>query len=280
MKERTRKVPPEYWLAAAAAVVLLISLVIGVKSLLGRSSASPRDDSAASSLAAGSSAPTEVTLEKPKKLRGASDPEEDRLNYFLTSIVQQDILNTATDLDDDAELVRFVFRYRKTNDPSSILEEEDGSAACRSLTLEQINETLSKLFGKTVSPDREDYSLVLENDETFHCVYRDGRFLNTAPFPTETYSFPLWFAITEKIDEENCTLHFRLYRINPGVWGEGEAERHVGVMPAGNVVVAEMQNQNTKDWYTFVGEGDAKLRDLGKDLQLVEMEGSMIQGYR
>ena len=280
MKERTRKVPPEYWLAAAAAVVLLITLVIGVKSLLGRSSGSPQDESAASSQAAGTSAPTEVTLEKPKKLRGASDPEVDRLNYFITSIVQQDILNTETDLDEDAELVRFAFRYRKTNDPTSIQEEEAGGVTCRSLTLEQVNETLSKLFGKTVSPDREDYSLALENAETFHCVYSDGRFLNTSPFPTETYSFPLRFAITEKIDEENCILHFRLYRINPEVWGEGEAERHVGVMPTGDVTVAEMKDWNTEGWTTFVGEGDAKLRDFGKELQLIEMECSLLQAYQ
>ena len=63
-------------------------------------------------------------------------------------------------------------------------------------------------------------------------------------------------------------------------WGEGEAERHVGVMPTGDVTVAEMKDWNTAGWTTFVGEGDAKLRDFGKELQLIEMEGSLLQAYQ
>ena len=245
------------------------------------SSAAPASEAESSAAPAGedesSAAPAGIiTVDKAKapgaQMRGTTDPDVVRFNYFLTSIVQQDIVNTKTDLDEDAELVRFAFRYRKTNKPASVTEETVDGVTSRTLTLDQVNETLSKLFGKTLSPDREDYSIALENGEVFSCVYRDGSFVNTSPFPTERYSFPIRFALTETINTENCVLHYRLYRINPWIWGEGEAERHVGVMPASSFIEVD-------DWevITFIGEGNAKLKDLSKDLQLVEMEGFLIQ---
>ena len=203
---------------------------------------------------------------------GFVSSEEVRLNCFLTSIVQQNIENTKTDLDEDAELIRFAFGYRKTNDAASILEQEENGVSCRTLTLEQVNETLCSLFDITISPDREDYGIP---DDDFHCVFRDGCFWNVPPYPVERVSFPLRFALVEKIDEKTCTLHFRLYTLNPDAWEEGEAERHVPLMPMTSILDAETRREGSKDWITRIGEGDAILRDFGEELQLVEMKATL-----
>ena len=216
--------------------------------------------------------PAAEAPERPPRPNGMISQEQGRMNCFLTSIVQQNIVNTQTDLDEDAELVRFVFGYRKTNDPSSILEQDDGENSCRTLTIEQVNETLTMLFGKSISPDREDYSILLDESEGFHCFYRDGVFWNVPPYPTERYPFPLRFVLVNRIDEESYTVHFRLYQANPWIWGEEETERHLGVLPFLNFQEAE-----ESDVISFLGEGDAILRDFGEDLQLIEMTGSLIR---
>ena len=271
MEDSNQKITPKQWFLIVAAALLLIAGGFGLKSLIYRNAA-PEAGKTESPAASASI----ITVDKDKapgeQMRGTTDPDVVRLNYFITSIVQQDIVSTKTDLDEDAELIRFVFRYRKTNQPTSIAEEVIDGVTTRTLTLDQVNETLSKLLDKTISPDREDYSITLENGETFSCVCRGGSFVNTSPFPSERYPFPIRFALTETIDTENCVLHYRLYRINPWIWGEGEAERHVGVMPATSFVEVDGW-----DVITFIGEGDAKLKSLGEDLQLIEMEGSLIQ---
>ena len=215
----------------------------------------------------------EPTAEVPRPL-GVLNPDMSRLNVFLTSIVQQNIVDTRTDLDEDAELVRFVFGYRKTNDPRSILEQEDSGVSCRTLTLEQVNETLTRLFGKSISPDQEDYSILSDEDESanYHCFYRDGVFWNVPPYPAERYPFPIRFALVSKVDEETCTLHIRLYRANPWIWGEKETERHIGVLPFMSFADAEGSNV-----ISYLGDGYAILRDLGDNLQLVEMVAEIVR---
>lgn len=214
--------------------------------------------------------PVSEPAETPPRLNGQISPELARLNCFLTSIVQQNVVSMQTDLDEDAELVRFVFGYRKTNDPSSILEQNDGENNCRTLTIEQVNETLTMLFGKSISPDQEDYSIIFDESEGFHCFYRDGVFWNVPPYPTERYPFPIRFALVSGIDEETFTLHFRLYQANPWIWGVEETERHIGVLPF--MSFADAEGNNT---ISFLGEGDAILRDFGENLQLIEMTGAL-----
>lgn len=215
----------------------------------------------------------EPTTEVPRPL-GMLNPDTARLNVFLTSIVQQNIVDTQTDLDEDAEMVRFVFGYRKTNDPRSILEQEDGGVSCRTLSLEQVNETLTKLFGKSISPDREDYSILSDEDESanFHCFYRDGVFWNVPPYPVERYPFPVRFALVSKIDEETSTVHIRLYRANPSIWGEEETERHIGVLPF--MTFTETESSNV---ISYIGDGYAILLDYGNSLQLVEMAAEIVR---
>lgn len=291
MKRTKQKLRKKLVLAAAAALLLLLAAGCGsdAGSAVTDAPAPPVVPDAPVSAApeahdaAEESAQIAPTAEEPavdesaeevSRPLGVLDPDMAQLNVFLTGIVQQNIVDTRTDLDEDAELVRFVFGYRKTNDPRSILEQEDGGVSCRTLTLEQVNETLTRLFGKSISPDQEDYSILSDEDESasFHCFYRDGVFWNVPPYPSERYPFPIRFALVESVDEETSTLHIRLYRANPWIWGEEETERHIGVLPFMTLADAESSNV-----ISYMGDGYAILRDLGDNLQLVEMVAEIVR---
>ncbi len=259
-------------LIAIAAAALLIAAGFAVRALIVRGPAPAR---AGSDTAAATDAPEASASGRRKSPAWELPQKYERLNVFLTSVVQQNIENTKTDLDEDAELIRFAFGYRKTADPDSFSEREYEGVLCPALTLGQVNETLTYFFGKTVSPDREDYRAESGGSADFNCVFRDGVFLNVPPYPTEKYDFPLRFALVESVDEETCTLHFRLYRINPDDWGEGEAGRHVPFLPIMSVYDAENKNGETRNWITRLGKGEAVLRDLGDELRLVEMTCSL-----
>ena len=266
-------------LLAVITAVIIIAISFGVKAMLNRNDAGPAKapESAASDTSTdlNSVEETQKIATSTKEPAGLIASEEVRLNCFLTSVVQQNIENTNSDLDEDAELIRFAFGYRKTNAPDSIVAQEYGGVLCPTLTLEQVNETLNDLFGLTVSPDKKDYSILNDDAEGFHCIFRDSYFWNIPPYPVEKFSFPLRFALVESIDEETCTLYFRLYKINPYAWGEGEAERHVSLVPMMSIFEAERGKKDTKEWILKLGSGKAVLRDLGEDLQLIELETSL-----
>ena len=220
---------------------------------------------------------SETGLDLSKDVMTMIGKDREQINRFLTSIVQQDIVNTATDLDEDAELVRFVFRYRETNDAESIVETGEGDSACRTLTLDEVNGTLDKLFGKTLTPDENgDYSVSLEDDQVFRCSYADGVFTVAAPFPEEEFPFRIRFALTETVDEETKTVHFRLYRVNPYEWGFGEVLYHLPVLPSLHIWEAENGKGETKKWMSKLGEGDAVLTGFGEDMQLTEMTVTLL----
>lgn len=209
---------------------------------------------------------TERSPAATKPVPGVISEENERLNRFLTGFVQQEILDTRTELDEDAELLRFVFRYLQYNHPELVGEQEDGGTPCRTLTLDQVNETLNGLLGKTLAPDRTDYSILSDETEEFHCVFHDGVFWHSAPYYSFSYGFPLFFALVDRIDAESDSVHFRFYKLNPEEWEIGEADRHVPVLPAMSFRDAEGGPEIIR-----IGEGDAVLRDLNEtDLQLVE----------
>ena len=268
------------WLyCAAAAAVLLIAVGFGIFSLFDHGAASVktvRDDPARKGASASAAASTGKSKTQTDAPAWDVDSDTIRLNTFLTFIVEQNIENTETELDEDAELVRFAFNYRKYNDAKSILEQKDGDVvSCRTLTLEQVNETLNQFFGKTISPNREDYSILTDGSECFHCVYGDGCFRNIPPYPLERFDFPLRFALVDRVNEKTCTLHFRLYRMNPDAWGEGEAERHVPFLPMMSFYDVESGNAETRYWITKIGQGNAVLQDLGEDLKLIKLSVTM-----
>lgn len=286
MKQFKHSTHWKQWLAAAAAVSLLFAA--GCSSGAGKAAkdstaapgttevttAEPIDTSRA---AEETTLPVE-TVDEPEEtskfVAGVISVSSERLNRFLTGFVQQEVLNTQTDLDEDAELVRFAFRYLQYNDRNSVTEQE-GDNPCRILTLEKVNETLNRLLGRTITPDREDYSILTDESEEFHCSFRDGSFLHTPPYHTDEYGYPVRFALVETVDEETCTVHFRLYRANVSAWEVGEADRHIPLLPAMSFLDAETANSATKNWIIRIGEGDATFRDFSKNLQLVEFSAEL-----
>lgn len=286
MKQFKHSTHWKQWLAAAAAVSLLFAA--GCSSGAGKAAkdstaapgttevttAEPIDTSRA---AEETTLPVE-TVDEPEEtskfVAGVISVSSERLNRFLTGFVQQEVLNTQTDLDEDAELVRFAFRYLQYNDRNSVTEQE-GDNPCRILTLEKVNETLNRLLGRTITPDREDYSILSDESEEFHCSFRDGSFLHTPPYHTDEYGYPVRFALVETVDEETCTVHFRLYRANVSAWEVGEADRHIPLLPAMSFLDAEGANSATKNWIIRIGEGDATFRDFSKNLQLVEFSAEL-----
>jgi hypothetical protein len=286
MKQFKHSTHWKQWLAAAAAVSLLFAA--GCSSGAGKAAkdstaapgttevttAEPIDTSRA---AEETTLPVE-TVDEPEEtskfVAGVISVSSERLNRFLTGFVQQEVLNTQTDRDEDAELVRFAFRYLQYNDPGSVTEQE-GDHPCRILTLEKVNETLNRLLGRTITPDREDYSILSDESEEFHCSFRDGSFLHTPPYHTDEYGYPVRFALVETVDEETCTVHFRLYRANVSAWEVGEADRHIPLLPAMSFLDAEGANSATKNWIIRIGEGDATFRDFSKNLQLDEFSAEL-----
>lgn len=286
MKQFKHSTHWKQWLAAAAAVSLLFAA--GCSSGAGKAAkdstaapgttevttAEPIDTSRA---AEETTLPVE-TVDEPEEtskfVAGVISVSSERLNRFLTGFVQQEVLNTQTDLDEDAELVRFAFRYLQYNDRNSVTEQE-GDNPCRILTLEKVNETLNRLLGRTITPDREDYSILTDESEEFHCSFRDGSFLHTPPYHTDEYGYPVRFALVETVDEETCTVHFRLYRANVSAWEVGEADRHIPLLPAMSFLDTETTNSTTKNWIIRIGEGDATFRDFSKNLQLVEFSAEL-----
>lgn len=286
MKQFKHSTHWKQWLAAAAAVSLLFAA--GCSSGAGKAAkdstaapgttevttAEPIDTSRA---AEETTLPVE-TVDEPEEtskfVAGVISVSSERLNRFLTGFVQQEVLNTQTDLDEDAELVRFAFRYLQYNDRNSVTEQE-GDNPCRILTLEKVNETLNRLLGRTITPDREDYSILTDESEEFHCSFRDGSFVHTPPYHTDEYGYPVRFALVETVDEETCTVHFRLYRANVSAWEVGEADRHIPLLPAMSFLDAETANSATKNWIIRIGEGDATFRDFSKNLQLVEFSAEL-----
>ena len=286
MKQFKHSTHWKQWLAAAAAVSLLFAA--GCSSGAGKAAkdstaapgttevttAEPIDTSRA---AEETTLPVE-TVDEPEEtskfVAGVISVSSERLNRFLTGFVQQEVLNTQTDLDEDAELVRFAFRYLQYNDRNSVTEQE-GDNPCRILTLEKVNETLNRLLGRTITPDREDYSILTDESEEFHCSFRDGSFVHTPPYHTDEYGYPVRFALVETVDEETCTVHFRLYQANVSAWEVGEADRHIPLLPAMSFLEAETANSATKNWIIRIGEGDATFRDFSKNLQLVEFSAEL-----
>ena len=286
MKQSKRSLGWKQMLCAAAAIALLIAACLAASAMIGCSPASTQTAEQTAEVPAETTIPTAEAAETAAPIEATTEPTETNeppmgyipddevvFNRFLTAIVQQNIENSQTDLDEDSELVRFVFGYRDYYEKESILEQEDADGTpCRTLTLEQVNETLDYFFGRTISPDREDYTIPIDESESFRCVYSDGCFRNVSPYPTSRYDFPVRFALVDRINQKTNTLHFRLYRMNPDAGEDGEAERHVPIMPMMSIYEAEFGNDATKTWITKIGEGTAVLSDLGGDLQLVELK--------
>ena len=270
MKESKHSFGWKQLLCVALAAALLIAGGFGLKAMLSRGSARNPEAAGNAPLAGNGSQLDQnageagVTEPSWNHLLGKVDAEESRMNIYLTAFAQQGIENLETDLDEDAELLRFVFRYRTANDAKSVLEQEENGETVRVLTLDQVNETLTKLLGRTLSPDQEEYSVESDGKAVFRCEYRDGCFRQvSADFDTDEDI--LRVAKVESYDAETGALRFRVYKILPANWIDWEV--HIGLLP---MIRFDEFEGDKRDIAAKIATGDAVLRELDGELRLTE----------
>lgn len=240
-------------LSLAAALALVVLGGFGVKKLLARG-IDPQQDSPG----AQSSQTAAKETRAPTGMEPLYGAEREEINRFLTVFAQQGIENLDTDLDQDAELIRFAFIYRRIYDPESISVLPDGDQLTDTLRPEQVNETLTRLLGKTVTPDENaNYDLLRSEPVGGHCSYHDGCFWQEPSGNDHLLRFAL-------AEERHCgggTLFFTVYAVDILYWPDAELE------PLPALSQAETE--------ALVREG--KLKPLFYGAALVEQTGD---GYR
>lgn len=216
VKQTKRRFGWKEGLSLAAALALVVLGGFGVKRLLDRGPAARQGSPSVQS----SQIITEATY-GPAVLETLEGAEREEINRFLTVFAQQGIENLDTDLDEDAELIRFAFIYRRLHDPESIRCQLQDEQLTDTLSPEQVNETLTRLLGKTVTPDENaNYDLLRSEPLGGHCSYHDGCFWQEP----SGYDQLLRFALAEQRDCGSGTLFFTVYAVNSFNWPSFELE--------------------------------------------------------
>lgn len=117
---------------------------------------------------------------------GSSQPQEQlsltdsllqQVNPLLTVFAQQYITDLSRDLDEEYELASFAHLYVKLYDRGAFRGQDAEGESWETLTLEQVNEVLSALLNKTVSPeDGTDYTALRGDNYAQHESFHDGFF--------------------------------------------------------------------------------------------------------
>lgn len=260
-------------LAVAASVTLLVLGGFGIKKLISVSlNHVPKSSTSITTSVDSSMTTNEATQETPPPVN-EYDTEKQELSRFLTTFAALHIENSRTDLADDAALVHFAFQYRSAHDSASIhyVSEPFDNKFRYSLTLEEVNETLSTVFGKQLSPveggkyslkhtdpyDSYDLSLISP------CIFHDNQFW----FETIEEGDDNTVAIVDSISPEDNTAAFTVYRVNL-----------IFFVLYPNVEVSSLPACSVNDVDTFVSEGaltktrkgTAVVETLDTGYQLVE----------
>ena len=216
VKQTKRRFGWKEGLSLAAALALVVLGGFGVKRLLDRGPAARQGSPSVQS----SQIITEATY-GPAVLETLEGAEREEISRFLTVFAQQGIENLDSDLDEDAELIRFAFIYRRLHDPESIAYQLQDEQLTDTLSPEQVNETLTRLLGKTVTPDENaNYDLLRSEPLGGHCSYHDGCFWQEPSGEDQL----LRFALAEQRDCGSGTLFFTVYAVNRYNWPTVELE--------------------------------------------------------
>lgn len=99
------------------------------------------------------------------------------VNPLLTAFAQQSIQDSDVNLAGEYELAQFAHLYTKINHHEAISYRSEGDENFETLSLEEVNEVLTRLLGKTVSPaEGTDYTVLRGDNYASHESFRDGRF--------------------------------------------------------------------------------------------------------
>lgn len=206
VKERKHAFGWREGLSLAAALAIVVLGGFGVKKLLSRGPAARQGSPGAQS--------TTEAVHGPEEMLPLEGAEREEINRFLTAFAQQGVESLDTDLDEDAELIRFAFIYRRIHDPESIVYQLQDEQLTDTLSPEQVNETLTRLLGKTVTPDENaNYDLLRSEPVGGHCSYHDGCFWQEPSGEDQL----LRFALAERGSADG-RVSFTVYGVNLYNW--------------------------------------------------------------
>ena len=254
-------------LSLAAALALVVLGGFGVKRLIDRGAA-PVVPGASSELA-----PIESRNSDWEATEGE---EKEAISRFLTVFVNQHIKNVPMeDLNNPGSLIHFAFVWRRNNDCESITVREGPEGLTDTLTLEQINEVLEPLLGKTVElPENDpgivnrtpgmdfDYSEQLGREAGSVC-YRDGCFWDQ-PAQNDTGLFFALATLRAPDREPGRELVlFKVYYVNYERWGTID----MAAMPA--LSTAETEALEAEEKLILKATGEAQLERIEDGYRLL-----------
>lgn len=249
-------------LSLAAALALLVLGGFGVKRLMDRGGLQLGQTGAPGQTGASEQIPRDTNDVVWLGWEPISGEEQEPLSRFLTCFAQQGV-ESMEDLDEDAELIRFAFIYRRIYDPESIpVQRNDDGELWDTLSPEQVNETLTKLLGKTVTPrEGADYSLLRSDPVGGRCGFHDGYYWQEPSGEDHLLRFSLATDALNSRDSGRLEVMFTTYEVRLLYWGNGDLYPLPGL--------------STEEAEALVQEG--KLKALGTSVAEILETGD---GYR
>lgn len=254
-------------LSLAAALGIVVLGGFGLRRLLARGPAAQPGQESGAAQTERVTAQTE-SVQKLTEPEALSDQEQERLNRFLTVFAEQSIAELGTDLDEDRELVRFAFVYRRIHDPETISYLPEGEQLTDTLTPEQVNETLTQLLGRQVEPrEGARYDLPGTEEEGGYCSFHDCRFWDS---PAHWDYLPR-FALAENWDPAAGMVNFRVYALELYHWPGADLE------PLHALSVPEAEALSKEGKLRLLSQGQARLEETETGLRLLEYSTSPVE---
>lgn len=221
LKEKKHAFGWKEGLCLAAVLVLVVLGGFGLKRLLDRnSSLIPGESGTVQTAPIPQSSETPVSSTEPRPTGFDPVPETEwaEMSRLATALAQQGIIDLDSDLDEEYELISFAHIYTKIHQYADIVFRDGGDGSYETLTLEQVNGTLDRLFGKTVSPAEDtDYTLQRGENYAQHESFRDGCFW----WPAADGEIRTRFAVLSAVinaTEQDYTLAFEVFEADLNRW--------------------------------------------------------------
>lgn len=144
------------------------------------------------------------------------------VNDLLTAFAEQGITDSAAELAGEYELAQFAHIYTKLHHWGAIEYQTVEGESWETLTLWQVNETLSALLGRTLSPvEGTDYTIQRGDNYAQHESFHDGCFWWPAADGDTHTRFAIYNDRTQALAGHGTeTLEVLLLEVDPARWPE------------------------------------------------------------
>lgn len=252
-------------LSLAAALGIVVLGGFGVKRLMDRRAVPPVESSFSPGMAESSSSPE---ISEPEFTAPDPNVVKPLLNPLLTAFAQQYISDSDQNLAGEYELACFAHLYAKLNDREAIRYQTEGDDPYETLSLEQVNETLTRLLGKTVSPEEgTDYTLQRGDNYAIHEQYHDGTFWWPAADGDPHDAFAIGYILdNQPYDREGrivLSVAFTVYE---------PTDFDTDIAPLLLLTPEEAQAKAESGALRFVSDGQAWVEYVEDHLQMVQYE--------